>query len=114
LVRESIVDTLTGEFEVETAGRAVEAIQRVMRGRYGALVLDLQLPGLGGLDAVPIIKRFDPSVPVIVVTGFGSLETERAVRASGVFYYLPKPFALDELTHAVRAAVRSRGRRARD
>jgi DNA-binding response OmpR family regulator len=114
-MRDTIVETLTGEaFHVDTADRAVDAIQRIMHASYRALILDLKLPGLGGLDAIAVVKRFDESLPIIVMTGHASYETEQAARAAGIFYYLVKPFNLDELVAAVRAAVRfrdtSRGR----
>ena len=48
-MRDTIVETLASEaFDVDTADRAVDAIQRIMRTSYGALILDLKLPGLGG------------------------------------------------------------------
>ncbi len=108
-VRESLVEALRAEsFDVDTADRAVDAIQKVMRDRYHAVVLDLKLPGLGGLDAIAILRRFDERLPIIVITGHASYEVEQAARAAGIFYYLVKPFSLSELTEAVRAAVRAR------
>lgn len=108
-VRESLADALAEEsFEVETADRAVDAIQKIMRTSYRALVLDLKLPGLGGLDAIAVIKRLDEALPVIVMTGHASYEVEQAARAAGIFYYLVKPFSLRELTDAVKAAARAR------
>jgi DNA-binding response OmpR family regulator len=113
-IRDTIVETLaSASFDVDTADRALDAIQRVMRTSYRALILDLKLPGLGGLDAIAVVKRFDQSLPIIVMTGHASYETEQAARAAGIFYYLVKPFNIDELLAAVRAAVRFResGRR---
>jgi DNA-binding response OmpR family regulator len=113
-VRETIVEAMTAEaLEVDTADRAVDAIQRIMHTSYRALILDLKLPGLGGLDAISVVKRFDEALPIIVMTGHASYEVEQAARAAGIFYYLVKPFNLDELVAAVRAAVRFRdsGRR---
>jgi DNA-binding response OmpR family regulator len=108
-VRDTIVETLASEsLDVDTADRAVDAIQRIIRTSYRALILDLKLPGLGGLDAISVVKRFDESLPIIVMTGHASYETEQAARAAGIFYYLVKPFNLDELVAAVRAAVRFR------
>jgi DNA-binding response OmpR family regulator len=108
-MRDTIVETLATEaFQVDTADRAVDAIQRIMHGSYRALILDLKLPGLGGLDAISVVKQFDASLPIIVMTGHASYETEQAARAAGIFYYLVKPFNLDELIAAVRAAVRFR------
>jgi len=106
---DSLVEALADEsLVVEGANRAVDAIQKIMRGTYHAVVLDLKLPGLGGLDAIGVIKRIDQGLPIIVMTGYASYETEQAARAAGIFYYLIKPFALRELTDAVTAAVRAR------
>ncbi len=55
-----------------------------------------------------MVKRFDGALPIIVMTGHASYEVEQAARAAGIFYYLVKPFNLDELVAAVRAAVRFR------
>ena len=108
-MRDTIVEALAAEsLEVETADRAVDAIQRIMHTSYRALILDLKLPGLGGLDAIAVVKRFDKSLPIIVMTGHASYEVEQAARAAGIFYYLVKPFNLEELLAAVRAAVRFR------
>jgi DNA-binding response OmpR family regulator len=108
-VRETIVEALTAEaLDVDTSDRAVDAIQRIMHTSYRALVLDLKLPGLGGLDAIAVVKRFDESLPIIVMTGHASYEVEQAARAAGIFYYLVKPFNLEELVAAVRAAIRFR------
>jgi two-component system nitrogen regulation response regulator GlnG len=111
LVRESIMEALAGEFEVEATGRAADVLPRIMRTRYDALVLDLRLPGLGGIEALAVVRQLDPELPVIVITGFASYDVERAARAAGVFYYLPKPFAILELIEAVRAAARARQRK---
>ena len=108
-MRETIVEALAAEvFDVDTADRAVDAIQRIMHTSYRALILDLKLPGLGGLDAIAVVKRFDASLPIIVMTGHASYEVEQAARAAGIFYYLVKPFNLEELVAAVRAAIRFR------
>ena len=97
-MRETIVEALAAEgFDVDTADRAVDAIQRIMHTNYRALILDLKLPGLGGLDAIAVVKRFDESLPIIVMTGHASYEVEQAARAAGIFYYLVKPFNLAEL-----------------
>src|SRR5262249_13323553 len=74
-VRETIVEAMAAEaLDVETAERAVDAIQRIMHTSYRALILDLKLPGLGGLDAIAVVKRFDQALPIIVMTGHASYE----------------------------------------
>ena len=108
-MRDTIVEAMAAEgMDVDSADRAVDAIQRIMRTSYRALILDLKLPGLGGLDAIKVVKRFDALLPIIVMTGHASYEVEQDARAAGIFYYLVKPFNLDELVAAVRAAVRFR------
>ena len=108
-VRDTIAEALQlAAFQVDMAERAVDAIQKVMRTRYRALILDLKLPGLGGLDAIAIVKRFDATLPIIVMTGHASYETEQAARVAGIFYYVVKPFNVPELIEVVKAAARAR------
>jgi CheY-like chemotaxis protein len=58
--------------EVLEAANGVEAIRLIEQGRCAAVVLDLVMPRLGGLDAIPQILKLEPSIPIIVVTGHAS------------------------------------------
>lgn len=58
--------------EVLQAANGIEALRLIEQGRCAAVVLDLVMPRLGGLDAIPQILKLEPSIPIIVVTGHAS------------------------------------------
>jgi len=95
---------------VTTAASLAELQREVARGLPDVLVTDVVLPDGNGLDLVGELTALHPGLPVIVFSARNTLAT--AVRANevGAFDYLPKPFDLDALTHAVASAL-ARGRR---
>ena len=107
--RELLVDE---GHRVEIAASAEEAIRRVAEIRPDAVVLDVRLPGMDGLTALPLLRERTGGSPIVVMTAFGDLET--AVRAveTGAFDYLVKPFDLDQVTAVVRRALEA-GKRPR-
>src|SRR4029077_8728868 len=64
---------------------------------FDAVLLDLRLPGAGGLDALRRIKERRPEALVIVVTGYGTVQSAVQAMKNGAYDYVTKPFSLDEL-----------------
>src|SRR5215468_3175530 len=62
-----------------------------------AVLLDLRLPGAGGLEALNRIKNFRPDAVVVVVTGYGTVQSAVQAMKNGAYDYVTKPFSLDEL-----------------
>ncbi|WP_084580887.1 nitrogen regulation protein NR(I) [Sphingomonas azotifigens] len=95
---------------VATAASVAELRRALTTGVPDVLVTDVVLPDGNGLDVVSGLMAEHPALPVIVFSAQNTLAT--AVRATevGAFDYLPKPFDLDALTHAVQSAM-ARGRR---
>lgn len=83
-----------------------ERLLALARGtRFDVVILDKEMPGLGGFDVLPAIRRQRPEVPVILVTAFGgALVAEEALKL-GAQQYLEKPFQFRALIAAVRAAT---------
>jgi EAL domain-containing protein (putative c-di-GMP-specific phosphodiesterase class I) len=93
-------------FSVESAASGAEALTLIGRGlRVGAVVTDLHMPGLDGLGFMKALRKLDLDVPVIVVTGYPSLESAVRVIEYGGFRYLTKPAPATELVAAIRSAV---------
>jgi signal transduction histidine kinase len=111
--RESIAFTLSGEFTVETAERATEALAKIRGRQYEAVVLDIRMPEMDGIKALEELRRIDAEVAVIMLTGYGTLLTAQQAMAGGANQYLRKPPDVNELLEAVRrqtAATRLRRR----
>ncbi|HEX4186498.1 MAG TPA: response regulator transcription factor [Solirubrobacteraceae bacterium] len=93
-------------FAVEAAGDGEEGERLALRGGFDAIVLDLMLPGRGGLEILASVRRATPNVPVIVLTARGEIEDRVQGLEAGAVDYLVKPFSLAELVARVRAQLR--------
>ena len=94
-------------FVASPVGSAVEALDLLQLVEPDAIVLDVRMPGLSGVDALPRIRAVRPRVPVILLTGHMSKEeAEQAIKA-GTFDVLHKPCDPDVLVHRIWDAVDS-------
>src|SRR5947209_3223172 len=100
--RESIAFTLSSEFAVETAERAAEALGKLKGRSFAAVVLDIRMPEMDGIKALEELRKIDPHVSVIMLTGYGTLLTAQQAMVAGANQYLRKPPDIPELIEAVR------------
>jgi signal transduction histidine kinase len=100
--RESIAFSLAGEFAVDTAERAKEALTKIAARSYAAVVLDIRMPEMDGIRALEEMRKIDPHVSVIMLTGYGTLLTAQQAMVAGANQYLRKPPDIPELIEAVR------------
>lgn len=106
MMRDSVGATLQrAGFGVLTADNAERALETVAKRRPDAIVTDLKMPGLSGLELLEKVRAIDDELPVVLMTAFGTIDS--AVRAIklGAFDYITKPFEGDELIIAVKRAI---------
>jgi CheY-like chemotaxis protein/DNA-binding XRE family transcriptional regulator len=109
-VREYLGDVLRLEgLEVTKLGDPCVVIDRIRDQRFDLIVLDLMMPKLDGLDLLAQIRAFDGDLPVIMVTGYPSLETVSASILLGVSAYLAHPITPHELRSAVARIANKHG-----
>lgn len=92
-------------YTIDTFRTAEEAWTWLQDGRSDLVISDLRLPGMSGLDLARKLRRGRHAQPVIIVTAYGNLETQRDLRAAGVADCFPKPFAMDGLRRSVARAI---------
>lgn len=103
--REAMAERMaTREIMVTTASTAEEAIARVERKRYDAIILDFQMPGMDGLEAVKIIKSKRPDSHIILLTGYATIEKEAEATQAGASDLLEKPPDLNLLLRTIKRA----------
>jgi two-component system response regulator HydG len=102
-VRESLVQS--GNFEVEEAVDGMEAVEKVRASRFDLVILDVDMPRLNGLEALKLIKEQDPSIVVLIMTAYATIDD--AVRAvkEGAYNYISKPVKGEELLKIVDRAL---------
>jgi two-component system, OmpR family, response regulator TctD len=96
-------------FQVCLATNGRTALERALQEEFSAIVLDLTLPEMDGLDVLRLIRENGTATPVIVLTARGTVGDRVQGLRLGADDYLPKPFDLDELEARLRALLRRGG-----
>lgn len=95
-------------YEVSSAGTGEEAVQRVATTEPEVVLLDLALPGMGGLETLKAIQAAAPATEVIMLTGHGSIDSAIESIRIGACDYVVKPCPLDELQIRIQRAIERR------
>ncbi|MDZ4693544.1 MAG: EAL domain-containing response regulator [Deltaproteobacteria bacterium] len=92
-------------YDVRTADNGNVAVEDTRQFSFDAIIADIDMPGMTGIEMLKAVRASDPDVPVLLITGDPGLDTAmRAVRY-GAFRYLPKPIEMDELAESLAFAV---------
>ena len=97
-------------FEVETAADGDDGLARFAAAPPDAVLLDVRLPGMGGHEVLERIRAADPSVPVLMMTGFASVDDAMGAMWAGATDYVRKPLKADEVASALERALSARRR----
>jgi two-component system response regulator HydG len=95
-------------FETEVATSGAAALERFGQEPADVVISDLRMKNVDGLDVLSGIKRADPTVPVIIMTAFGAIDSAVEAMRRGAFHYVTKPFELEALRSLVERACRER------
>ena len=95
-------------YQVELAAGARQGLTLLERSSFDAILLDLVMPDLDGLEALKKIKALDPEVEVIIITGYGTIQSAVETIKAGAFHFLSKPFVPDDLRNLVNRALEKR------
>jgi DNA-binding NtrC family response regulator len=90
--------------DVTTAESAEKALESVESGGYDAIILDLMMPGMDGLQTLKAIKKKNPDLQVILLTGHATVEKGIEAMKLGAMDFLEKPADLDKLTEIIHKA----------
>ncbi|MDX6527935.1 MAG: two-component system, NtrC family, response regulator AtoC [Blastocatellia bacterium] len=104
-IRGMLYDLLSEKYECNTASMAEEALQYIEVEKYDAILTDIAMPGLTGVELLKKIQEHDSATPVILISGKGSEQDPQALIDLGAFAYVTKPFSLDEIEDVVERAV---------
>ncbi|MCC6444884.1 MAG: response regulator [Armatimonadetes bacterium] len=95
-------------YAVDMAADGEEAIRRLREDGYDMMLLDLKMPGIGGMDVIEPARKADPDLSIIVMTGYATLESAVEATKRGIYDYIAKPFAPDELLPVVTRGMETR------
>ena len=109
----NIRDGLAASFEmdgynVKTAENGADGLELVAKGDIDLVITDLRMPGVSGEEVVRRIASDTPAIPVIVLTGHGSIDAAVDAMRNGAYNFLTKPLNLDQLSMIVKRALQGR------
>jgi len=98
-------------YMVDRAKRVSQVLEKIQTSQVDVLILDVEMPGMKGYEIIPVIKRINNKIPIIMTSIDNSLELAKRVREAGVFFYIIKPLDIEEIKLVVRDAFRKIGKR---
>ena len=104
-IAETLRDHLARDHAVEVVSNGDEALAAVSRARPNVVLLDMNMPGMSGLEVLKRLQQIDATIPVIMVTGTDDVPAVGEALKLGAFSYVPKPFAAEYIRHLVAAAL---------
>ena len=106
--RESLRMILKPNYNVYSAEDGSSALQLLGETEMDVITLDLRMPGMSGIETLKQIRVIDPDVMVIIITGFGTLQSAIEAIRHAVFDFISKPFNVKEITGIIEKALQRR------
>jgi len=107
-IREALAEYLSSlnNHRLVTASSGPEALERFSPGKFDCAFLDLKMPGMNGVELLAKLKEQDQTLPVVIMTGFPSLDAAINTMRQGASDFLVKPFNLDQVQATLERVVR--------
>jgi two-component system response regulator HydG len=107
LAHRTMLRTLLGgwRYDIAEADDGQRAIEAVHQKPFDLILMDIRMIKVSGLEALSEIKRFNPSIPVVIMTAYASVETAVKALKEGAYDYLTKPLDFDELKLTIERAM---------
>ncbi len=105
VVREGVRRILEGDrYSVESCASGRAALDLLQEKDFNMVITDLKMPGMSGLEVLKAIKILQPEIPVIIITGYSTVDTAVDAMKNGAIDYIAKPFSPDQLREKVAKA----------
>jgi DNA-binding NtrC family response regulator len=109
VIRDGLKRILEREaFVVETCSSGYSALEALQKRDFDLIISDLKMPGMSGIEVLKSVRILQPHIPVILITGYASVDTAVEAMKNGAVDYLSKPFVPDLLLEKVRNALSQR------
>ena len=106
IIREGLKRILEHKgYNVASSASGQHALECMQKENFGLVITDLKMPGMSGMEVLKAIKVLQPEVPVIIITGYSTVDTAVEAMKNGAFDYIAKPFTPDQILEKVGKAL---------
>ena len=106
VLRQLLIDVLSDqEYHVEAAETGEDGLRTMEQDVFDIILLDINLPGMDGMDVLRLAPARQPDAQVVMMTAFGTVDTAVEAMKQGAFDYINKPFSTDELVLTITRAL---------
>ena len=105
-IRESFKLILSDTYDLQFAANGLQALEMLKTLEPRVMLLDIKMPKIHGMEILKQIKKLKPSLPVIIVTGYQSVEMAQEALRNGASDYIPKPFESKQILKAVASVIK--------
>ncbi len=95
-------------FKVDVADNGKEALTKVYQTKYDLVVMDVNMPEMNGIEALTEIKKYDPSIIVLILTAYSNVQDAVKAVKEGAYNYLEKPISSENLVALIKRALKAR------
>jgi DNA-binding NtrC family response regulator len=92
-------------YEVITTNNPLEVSKLLQEGQYDLVVTDLKMPLVDGIDLIGIVKNIDATMPIILITAYGTIETAEEAIQKGAYDFITKPFRKETILITIKRAL---------
>jgi DNA-binding NtrC family response regulator len=115
IMRVTVEDSLRADgYETYAFDNGTEGIEALGKNEFSLVITDVRLPDTTGIDVLRVIKEINKDIPVLVMTGFGTIKDAVEAMKLGAFDYLTKPFSLEEFALLVKRIIDVKKQRDKD
>jgi DNA-binding NtrC family response regulator len=100
----TIIMDKTG-YEVTTTNNPLEVSKLLQEDHYDLVITDLKMPLVDGIDLIEIIKKIEATLPIIVITAYGTVETAEEAIQKGAYDFITKPFRKETILITIKRAL---------
>jgi DNA-binding NtrC family response regulator len=88
-----------------TTNNPLEVPKLIKEGAFDLLITDLKMPGMGGIELIDEVRKIAKSIPILIITAYGSIESAEEAIYKGAYDYITKPFRKEQILIAINRAL---------
>jgi DNA-binding NtrC family response regulator len=88
-----------------TTNNPLEVPKLIKEGAFDLMIADLKMPGTGGIELIDEVREIDKSIPILIITAYGSIDSAEEAIHKGAYDYITKPFRKEQILIAINRAL---------